>query len=144
MPILVNNQFVLFMKKIIIVALSCFIICACNKDMGSIDRTQAMLANKTWFLSHTINESSTKSFIGKNTYFIQFSNTGTTIDSDGILGNYTIKEHNNHLSIFIDALTQNGSPAKYSYLIEQISSDQLIISYQLGGVYTKKIFSTTY
>ena len=24
--------------------------------MGSINRTQAMLANKTWFLSHTINE----------------------------------------------------------------------------------------
>jgi hypothetical protein len=131
------------MKKLIIVLLSVFIAGACNKDLSSIDRTQLMLANKTWFLTYSINENSSKSFIGKNTYFIQFSNTGTTIDSDGIIGNYSVQEHNNNLSIFIDAITQNGSLAKYTYLIEQISSDQLIVSYHIDGIKTKKIFSTT-
>jgi hypothetical protein len=132
------------MKKIFIVALYCFSLYACTKEVDSISYTQLLLSNKTWFLDSTINENTTKSFIGKSTYFIQFSNTGKTIDSDGITGNYTIQENNKSLSIFIEGTTQNGSPAKYNYLIEQIGSDQLIVSFQIDGIKTKKIFSTTH
>ncbi len=57
---------------------------------------------------------------------------------------YTIQENNKSLSIHIEGTTQNGSPAKYNYLIEQIGSDQLIVSFQIDGIKTKKIFSTTH
>jgi hypothetical protein len=132
------------MKKIFLVTLCCFSLYACTKEVGSISYTQSLLSNKTWFLDYTIKENTTKSFIGKSTYFIQFSNTGKTIDSDGITGNYTIQESNKSLSIFIEGTTQNGSPATYNYLIEQIGSDQLIVSFQIDGIKTKKIFSTTH
>lgn len=132
------------MKKLFIVTLCCFSFYACTKEVDSISYTQSLLSNKTWFLDSTIKENTTKSFIGKSTYFIQFSKTGKTIDSDGITGNYTIQESNKSLSIFIEGTTQNGSPAKYNYLIEQIGSDQLIVSFQIDGIKTKKIFSTTH
>lgn len=132
------------MKKIFISFLFVAILCGCHKNISNQEYTQSLLSNKTWFLDYTIQDNITKSYIGKSTYFIQFSNTGKTIDSDGISGNYTIQENNKSLSILIDATTQNGSPAIYSYTIEQIGSDQLIVNYQVNAVKTKKIFSTTH
>lgn len=132
------------MKKILISCTLYFFLCGCNKDISNTTYTISLLSNKTWFLDYIIQENTTKSFIGKNTYFIQFSGMGKTIDSDGISGNYTIQENNKIWCIVIDATTQNGSTAKYSYDIEHIGSDQLIVSYQLNSIKTKKIFSTTH
>ena len=131
------------MKNIFVLTFSCLSFYSCSKDADSINYTKSLLSNKTWFLRYTINEKMSKSFIGKNTYFIHFSKSGTTIDSDGISGYYVIQNNNNELSIHIDGITLNGAQAKYNYSIEQIGSDQMTVSYQQEGIITKKIFSTT-
>jgi hypothetical protein len=103
-----------------------------------------MLAGKTWFLDYTIQGDQKKSFIGKSTYFIQFTTTGTTTDSDGLIGNYTIEENNKEYSLKVNVVTQNGSASNYTYQIEQIGSDNLMVSYLIDGKLIKKIFSTTH
>ncbi len=132
------------MKKIFIVTLCCFSLYACTKEVDSISDTQSLLSNKTWFLYYTINKNKSESFVGKSTYFINFSQTGTTLDSDGISGYFSIQKNNNVLSINFNCTTLSGAPANYNYIIEQISSDQMTISYQQDGIKTKKIFRTTH
>ena len=132
------------MKNIFVFTFSCFLLFSCSKDTDSINYTQSLLSNKTWFLRFKINEKMSKSFMGKNTYFIHFSKNGTTLDSDGISGYFVIQENHSELSINIDGMTLNGVQANYKYTIEQIGLDQMTVSYQEEGIKTKKIFSTTH
>jgi hypothetical protein len=103
-----------------------------------------MLVDKIWFLNYSIQNDQIKSFIGKSTYFISFSNDGTTKDADGLFGNFLIEEKNKILSLHINAITQSYIKANYSYRIENISSDNLMVSYIQEGHAIKKIFSPTH
>ena len=132
------------MKKIIAICILYLFTQSCSKGINSSDYAKSLLAGKTWFLDYSIQNNITKSFIGKNTYFIHFSKNGTTLDSDGISGYFVIQENNSELSINIDGMTLNGVQANYKYTIEQIGLDQMTVSYQEEGIKTKKIFSTTH
>jgi hypothetical protein len=132
------------MKQLFLSAILALTVSSCSKGISYSDYVKSMLAGKTWFLDYTMQGDQTKSFIGKSTYFIQFTNNGTTSDSDGLIGNFTIEEKNKICSIMVNVVTQNGSPATYTYQIEQIGSDNLIVSYLMDGKSIKKIFSTTH
>ena len=117
---------------------------ACSKSMNQVDYAKTMLSGKTWYLDYTISNNQTKSFIGKSTYFIQFSEYGKTNDSDGIVGVFTVESTNNQLILSINASTPSGSPANYSYSIEQVGYDKLIVNYTQDNTIIKKIFSTNH
>ena len=121
-----------------------FVFGACSKSMNQVDYTKTMLSGKTWYLDYTISNNQTKSFIGKSTYFIQFSEYGKTNDSDGIVGVFTVESTNNQLILSINASTPSGSPANYSYSIEQVGYDKLIVNYTQDNTIIKKIFSTNH
>lgn len=121
-----------------------FVFGACSKSMNQVDYTKTMLSGKTWYLDYTISNNQTKSFIGKSTYFIQFSEYGKTNDSDGIVGVFTVESTNNQLILSINASTPSGSPANYSYSIEQVGYDKLIVNYTQDKTIIKKIFSTNH
>lgn len=117
---------------------------ACSKSMNQVDYAKTMLSGKTWYLDYTISNNQTKSFIGRSTYFIQFSEYGKTNDSDGIVGVFTVESRNNQLILSINAYTPSGSPANYSYSIEQVGYDKLIVNYTQDNTIIKKIFSTNH
>ena len=117
---------------------------ACSKSMNQVDYAKTMLSGKTWYLDYTISNNQTKSFIGKSTYFIQFSEYGKTNDSDGIVGVFTVESTNNQLILSINASTPSGSPANYSYSIEQVGYDKLIVNYTQDNTIIKKVFSTNH
>lgn len=132
------------MKNLFISTLLLVLLNSCHKEISASEYAKSLLIGKTWFLDYTIQNNQTKSFIGKSTYFIQFTNNDQTTDSDGIVGSFQIEENNKQLSLLINAKTQNGSSANYTYLIEQIGSDNLMVSYMLGDNTIKKLFSTTH
>jgi hypothetical protein len=130
-------------KKIFICTLFLFTQ-SCSKGINSSDYAKSLLSGKTWFLDYSIQNNITKSFIGKSTYFIQFAKNDQTIDSDGLIGNFSVEELNSILSIKIHALTPSGTTANYTYQIDQIGLDQLIVSFRQDSIVIKKIFSTTH
>ena len=121
-----------------------FLVGSCSKSINQVEYAKTMLIGKTWYLDYTISNNQTKSFIGKSTYFIQFTDKGKTNDSDGILGDFSVESTKNQLILMINASTQSGSPANYSYSIEQIGYDKLIVNYTQDNATIKKIFSTTH
>lgn len=132
------------MKKSILYLFVWLSIGSCSKGISNSEYAKSMLAGKTWFLDYSIQNDQIKSFIGKSTYFISFTPYGTTIDADGLFGNFMIEEDNKILYLHIRAITQTYVHANYTYRIEKISSDNLMVSYILEGHTIKKIFSTTH
>lgn len=132
------------MKKTILHLFVWLSVVSCSKDISSIEYTKSMLVDKIWFLSYSIQNDQTKSFIGKSTYFISFANDGSTRDADGLFGNFLIEKDNKILSLHINAITQSYIKVNYSYRIENISSDNLMVSYIQEGHTITKIFSTTH
>ena len=132
------------MKKIITICILYLFTQSCSKGINSSDYAKSILAGKTWFLDYSIQNNITKSFIGKNTYFIQFTKNDQTTDSDGLIGNFSVEENNSILSLKINALTPSGTSANYTYQIDQIGLDQLIVSFRQDTIVIKKIFSTTH
>ena len=132
------------MKKIITICILYLFTLSCSKGINSSDYAKSLLAGKTWFLDYSIQNNLSKSFIGKNTYFIQFTKNDETSDSDGLKGNFSVEENNSILLLKINALTPGGIRANYTYQIDQIGLDQLIVSYRQDTILIKKIFSTTH
>ena len=132
------------MKKIITICILYLFTLSCSKGINSSDYAKSLLAGKTWFLDYSIQNNLSKSFSGKNTYFIQFTKNDETSDSDGLKGNFSVEENNSILLLKINALTPGGISANYTYQIDQIGLDQLIVSYRQDTILIKKIFSTTH
>lgn len=132
------------MRKLIYIILCTTLLFSCKKDISKSEYAKSLLSEKTWYLDNIIQNNQTISFVGKHTYFIQFSKSGNTSDSDGLKGNYTIEENNHLILLIIKASTQNGILAEYQYQIEQIGSDHLIVSYQKEDSLIKKTFSITH
>ena len=101
-----------------------------------------MISDKTWYLDFSITNNVTKSFIGQTNYFINFLKSGQTKDSDGISGTYTVQKPNTILQIKVLANTISGAPANYTYDIESIGSQNLILSYTKNEVKTQLYYST--
>ena len=108
---------------------------SCNKETTSTqkDVMQRLLMNKNWFLDYSITPSSTnpvivKSYVGQATYFVTYLKDGTTKDSDGVTGTYTVEVINNQSQIHEQLITMNGNPFEMIYDIISVGDSKLVLS----------------
>jgi hypothetical protein len=129
------------LRKLTILFLAC-ILFSCKKDENTINAEIAysMLSDKTWFLDYKQTGTESKNYVGQSTYFINFLNDRTTKDSDGTKGSFSILSSNGQLQISINATTINGNPLIYTYQIESIGANNLILSFVVNGQTTKMYF----
>lgn len=126
------------MKKLYILLLISTIalsLSSCNKEVSTTksDLIQASLVNKTWYLDYSITGSVTKTFVGQSTYFITFLSDGSTKDSDGLTGNFSIVNNNGKFDLFVNTKTINGNNFSYTHLIESVGDVKMIQSYTALG-----------
>jgi hypothetical protein len=120
---------------------------SCSKDIAGaqVDLSYNMLQEKTWYLDYaqTIVGSTVtnKSYIGQSTYFINFLEDRTTLDSDGIVGKYTVISTGGKLSISIVGKTTSGNAVTYNYQVESMGSKNLVLSYTVNGTIYKMFYS---
>ena len=86
-----------------------------------------MLVNKNWYLDYAITGTSTKSYVGQSTYFVTYLKDGTTKDSDGLTGTYTVEIVNNQSQIHVQVKTTNGNPLEYIYNIITVGDTKLVL-----------------
>lgn len=136
-----------FNKYLYAVVLAIFIvtgITSCSKDTAGpqVELSYKMLSDKTWFLDYvqTINSTTikTQTYLGQASYFINFLKDNTTLDSDGIVGTYSVKVVNDKIFVKINAKTKGGNPVSYDYTVESMGAKVLIMSFENSG--TKSIY----
>lgn len=124
---------------------------ACNKDTASnqADVLNSLLSNKNWYLDYTISGAMTstvpviKSYVGQSTYFVTYLKDGTTTDSDGLTGTYTVEIVNNQSQIHVQLKTSNGNPLEVIYDIISVGEAKLVLSKVItSGNPTKLYFSS--
>ena len=112
-----------------IVAIS-FTLVACNKETATTqtDVMNTLLTNKNWYLDYSITGTATKSYVGQSTYFVTYLKDGTTKDSDGLTGTYTVEVINNQSQIHVQVKTANGNPLEVVYNIISVGASNLVLS----------------
>jgi hypothetical protein len=130
------------LRELSILLLACLLF-SCKKDENTINAEIAysMLSDKTWFLDYKQIGSESKNYVGQSTYFINFLNDRTTKDSDGTKGSFSIVASNGQLQISVNATSINGNPLIYTYQIESIGANNLILSFVENGQTTKMYYS---
>jgi len=120
------------MKKLSIILLVAitFTIFSCNKETASTqtDVMNSMLSNKNWYLDYSITGTTTKSYVGQSTYFVTYLKDGTTKDSDGLTGTYTVEIVNNQSQIHVQLKTTNGNPLEVIYNIISVGDTKLVLT----------------
>ncbi len=120
---------------------------SCSKDAASaqVELSYNMLQEKTWYLDYAQSivgaNVTTRSYIGQSTYFINFLEDRSTIDSDGITGKYSVANTGGHLSISITGKTASGNPVSYNYQVESMGSKNLVLSFVISGTTYKKFYT---
>lgn len=119
-------------------------ISSCNKDtiLAETSLAQKMIEDKSWFLDYSQTGTLTKTYVGQPTYYINFLKNGTTQDSDGLNGTYSVEKVNSQLQIHVQAKTSNGNPIEYIYDIVSVGAENLILSYTLNGK-TSQLYYTS-
>ena len=140
------------MKKlyILFVAAICIIGFSCNKETANTqkDVMQRLLVNKNWFLDYSITASTNstnplvKSYVGQATYFVTYLKDGTTKDSDGLTGKYTIEIINNQSQIHVQLITMNGNPFEVIYDIISVGDTKLVLSKVVSSGTPTQLFFT--
>jgi len=136
------------MKKLFIVSMIAAFtlgIVSCNKEVSNTkaDLIQTRLVNKTWYLDYSITGSVTKTFVGQSTYFITFLSDGSTKDSDGLTGTFSIVNNNGKYELSVKTKTINGNNFNYTHLIESVGEKKMIHSYTADGQSVKTILYFT-
>ena len=120
------------MKKLYILLLAAitFSIGSCNKETPTTqtDVMNNMLTNKNWYLDYSITGTSTKSYVGQSTYFVTYLKDGTTKDSDGLTGTYSVELIGNQSQIHVQLKTANGNPLEVIYNIVSVGDTKLVLS----------------
>ena len=123
------------------------LIFSCSKDTDGAETAlaQQFIQDKTWYLDYSIVSSAsgekTKSYEGQSTYFINFLSNGSTKDSDGISGTYTIEKINNQLQIHVQAKTNAANSVAFIYNLETVGAQNLVLFYQTNNQLTKLYYS---
>ena len=123
------------------------LIFSCSKDTAGAETAlaQQFIQDKTWYLDYSIVSSAsgekTKSYVGQSTYFINFLSNGSTKDSDGISGSYTIEKTNNQLQIHVQAKTSAANSVAFIYNLETVGAQNLVLFYQTNNQLTKLYYS---
>lgn len=120
-----KNLYTLFTALTILIGLG-----ACNKETATTQTEvmQSMLANKNWYLDYSITGTSTKSYVGQSTYFVTYLKDGTTKDSDGLIGTYTVELMNTQSQIHVQVKTSNGNALEVIYNIVSVGDTKLVLS----------------
>ena len=107
-----------------------FTLVACNKETANTqtDVMNNLLTNKNWYLDYSITGTATKSYVGQSTYFVTYLKDGTTKDSDGLTGTYTVEVINNQSQIHVQLKTANGNPLEVIYNIISVGETKLVLS----------------
>ena len=107
-----------------------FTLVACNKEAATTqtDVMNNLLTNKNWYLDYSITGTATKSYVGQSTYFVTYLKDGTTKDSDGLTGTYTVEVINNQSQIHVQLKTANGNPLEVIYNILSVGETKLVLS----------------
>ena len=108
---------------------------SCNKEVANTktELIQSKLINKTWYLDYSITGSVTKTFLGQSTYFISFFKYGSTKDSDGLTGIFSVVNNNGQYELVVSTKTNNGNNFNYTHLIESVGDVKMIQSYTAAG-----------
>jgi hypothetical protein len=114
---------------LLIIAIT-FTLVACNKETATTqtDVMNTLLTNKNWYLDYSITGTATKSYVGQSTYFVTYLKDGTTKDSDGLTGSYTVEVINNQSQIHVQLKTANGNPLEVIYNIISVGETKLVLS----------------
>ena len=136
-------------KKLIYILFTSVILTigGCSKDtsVSEITLTQRLLSNKTWYLDYVqaikATGTSTKTYLGQSTYFINFLKDLTTQDADGLNGTYSVEKINGQLQIHVQAKTASANLVKYIYNIETIGERNLVLYYTISDQTTKQYYS---
>ena len=114
----------------ILLAVIIFTMNACNKETPTTqtDVMNNMLTNKNWYLDYSITGTSTKSYVGQSTYFVTYLKDGTTNDSDGLTGTYSVELVGNQSQIHVKLKTANGNPLEVIYNIISVGETKLVLS----------------
>ena len=137
-------------KLLILIGASKHLLSACKKDTtaSEISLAYKMISDKIWFLDYnqtiTATKTSLKTYVGQSTYFIKFLNNLTTVDSDGITGNYSVRKVNGKLQIYVVARTAVTNTLEYAYEIETLGANNMILYYSVDGVTTKFFYNTNH
>jgi hypothetical protein len=115
---------------ILLLAVISFTTVACNKETATTqtDVMNSMLTNKNWYLDYSITGTSTKSYVGQSTYFVTYLKDGTTKDSDGLTGTYTVEVIGNQSQLHVQLKTSNGNPLEVIYNIISVGETKLVLS----------------
>ena len=103
---------------------------ACNKETATTqtDVMNTLLTNKNWYLDYSITGTATKSYVGQSTYFVTYLKDGTTKDSDGLTGTYSVEVINNQSQIHVQLKTAGGNPLEVIYNIISVGETKLVLS----------------
>lgn len=133
------------MKRIytILVTVITLTIISCNKETATTQTEvmNSLLTNKNWYLDYSITGTSTKSYVGQSTYFVTYLKDGSTKDSDGLMGTYTVELINNQSQIHVQVKTANGNPLEVVYNIISVGETKLILSKVSSGTPTALYFT---
>ena len=107
-----------------------FTLVACNKETATTqtDVMNTLLTNKNWYLDYSITGTATKSYVGQSTYFVTYLKDGTTKDSDGLTGTYSVEVIGNQSQIHVQVKTANGNPLEVIYNIISVGASNLVLS----------------
>ena len=121
-----------------------FTLVACNKETASTqtDVMNTLLTNKNWYLDYSITGTATKSYVGQSTYFVTYLKDGTTKDSDGLIGTYTVELINNQSQIHVQLKTANGNPLEVIYNILSVGETKLVLSKEITTGTATQLFFT--
>jgi hypothetical protein len=115
---------------ILLLAATTLTMVACNKETATTqtDVMNSMLTNKNWYLDYSITGTSTKSYVGQSTYFVTYLKDGTTKDSDGLTGTYSVEVIGNQSQIHVQLKTASGNPLEVIYNIISVGETKLVLS----------------
>jgi hypothetical protein len=133
------------MKRIFILFTISFIVIfsSCNKELETTktDLIQNMIVNKIWYLDYSIEGNIKQTFLGQSTYFVTYLKNGTTKDSDGLNGTFSIVQNNGKFTLITKTKTPNGNNLSFGNVIESVGEVKMIQSYIPFG---KTIKTTLY
>jgi hypothetical protein len=121
----------------LLIAAFTFTLVACNKETASTqtDVMNSMLTNKNWYLDYSITAGQTsttpvvyKSYVGQSTYFVTYLKDGSTKDSDGLTGTYSVEVIGNQSQIHVQLKTAGGNPLEVVYNIISVGASNLVLS----------------
>jgi hypothetical protein len=142
-----KNNFNQYLYALVLTIFIVIGVSSCSKDTAGpqVELSYKMLSDKTWFLDYvqTINGSTirTQTYLGQASYFINFLKDKTTLDSDGIVGTYSIEVVNGKIFVKINAKTKGGNPVSYDYTVESMGAKVLIMSFENSGTKNKFYYS---